>query len=129
MVRAKRRLSGRVLLVDDETAVRGFMQEMLAGWGLTVTTAAHAGEALSIFEEKEGAFDLVITDLAMPIKTGIELAAELRARCEDVPIILCSGYATDDAAFEAERYGIDTILGKPIEPAELRSAVEAALPA
>jgi CheY-like chemotaxis protein len=123
----RKRLSGRVLLVDDEASVRGCMQELLSGWGLAVTTAADAAQALHAFATADGAFDLVIADQAMPIKTGLTLAVELRAQNKTLPILLCSGYADDATADAAQRCGVQALLRKPIEPAELRLAVEAAM--
>jgi nitrogen-specific signal transduction histidine kinase/CheY-like chemotaxis protein len=127
--RARTRLAGRVLLVDDEAAVRGFLREMLGGWGLAVTAAQDAREALRLFDAADGAFDLVITDQAMPAMTGLALTAELRRRRPRLPVLLCSGYTDDGHAAEAARCGVQQVLRKPLEAAELRAAVEAALAA
>ncbi len=125
--RRKTRLRGRVLLVDDEPAVRGFMQEMLSRWGLTVTTAADGSAALAAFSAAHGDFDVVITDQAMPAMSGLSLAARLRELQAELPIILCSGYTDEATAAEARRCGVQELLRKPIEPVDLRAAVEAAL--
>jgi len=126
-LRARSRLSGRVLLVDDERAIRGFMQEMLGEWGLTVTAAADGGEALRAFDAAPLGFDLVISDQAMPTMTGLALTAQLRARQPELPIILCAGYTDEGIVAEAQRCGVQGLLHKPLEAAQLRAAVEAAL--
>ncbi len=119
-------LKGRVLLIDDEASVRGFMRELLTGWGLSVDTAIDARDGLHRIGSGS-VYDLVITDQAMPSKTGLAVALELRARRIDVPIFLCTGYADETMAVAAQHYGIRALLHKPIEPAKLRSAIEQVL--
>jgi PAS domain S-box-containing protein len=123
------KLRGRVLLVDDEEMVRGFMRELLAGWGLEVSEAANGVEACMAFAGAPDGYDVVITDQTMPRLTGMELAREVLALRPGVPVILYSGYA--DAITEAQVHavGIRALVRKPVEPAALRALLASLLPA
>jgi PAS domain S-box-containing protein len=124
----RQRLRGRVLLVDDEDMVRGFMRELLEGWGLEVDAAGDGAEARALFARAPERYDLVITDQTMPRQTGVELARELAARRAGLPIILYSGYAEPITAAEVQDAGIRALVRKPVEPAALRALVESLLP-
>ncbi|MGE5336330.1 MAG: PAS domain S-box protein [Gemmatimonadota bacterium] len=121
------RLGGRVLLVDDEPGVLEPMRELLTGWGLTVTTASSGVEALAAYRNDPRAFDVVVTDHAMPAMTGIELASQLQALNTSLRWLLCTGFADDATTARAQAQGACTVLRKPVEPSELRSALEACL--
>ncbi len=96
--RSRTRLQGRVLLVDDEASVLAMMRETLASWGLEVEACLTAAEAVRIYDADPARFDLLITDLAMPHTTGIQLAARLLARRSGLPWLLCTGFADADSA-------------------------------
>jgi len=81
----------RILVVDDEPFVCDAVKMMLNFDGHVVQTASNAKEALAMFEE--GKFDLVITDFAMPIMKGDELAAAIKARCPNQPVVMITAYA------------------------------------
>jgi CheY-like chemotaxis protein len=118
-----------VLLVDDEPGVLEPTRELLAGWGLTVASASSAADALAIYRSDPEAIDVVVTDHAMPVTTGIELAAALHALDSNLRWLLCTGFADDATLAQAQRHGVCAVLRKPVEPAELRAALEACLPA
>ena len=124
--KGRRRLDGRVLLVDDEPAVLGSTCEILLHWGLRVDAHAQPEAALAAFEAAAESFDAVVTDLAMPHLSGLELAARLRAR-RRVPILLISGFVDERGLAAARELGLAAVLRKPVEPDELRAALEAAL--
>jgi PAS domain S-box-containing protein len=126
--RRRRRLQGRALVIDDEPAVLGAMREMMCLWGLQVDAHTHAEAAQAAFEAAPDAYDLVVTDLAMPQCSGLELAARLRAR-RRVPILLVSGFVDERSLAAARELGLDAVLHKPVEAEQLRAAVEAALAA
>jgi CheY-like chemotaxis protein len=117
--KARAQLRGRVLVVDDEPSVRGFMREMLQGWGLETTIAASPAQALEAFDADPARWDLVITDQTMPGMTGLALARELLARRADLPVILYSGHLDPVAQRELESAGVRELLAKPVEPALL----------
>ena len=106
-----------VLAVDDDGLVLMNTTAMLEDLGHTVLAATSAREALSLMGER--AVDLVLTDYAMPQKTGLELALEVKARWPDVAVILTSGYAE-----MPDGEGMDTgRLPKPFTQADLGRAL------
>ncbi len=124
---ARASLAGRVLLVDDEPSVLAVMRETLKSWGLQVEACVSAEAAERAFEHDPAGFDLLVTDHAMPLTSGLQLAERLRQRRPDLPWLLCTGYAETSTVAQAEALGAGAILRKPIERDELRAAVEAAL--
>jgi len=81
---------GSVLVVEDEAAVRRFIQNALTRAGFDVVQAADGAEALALVGE-HGGFDAVVTDIDMPRMTGIELARNLESRLPGVPVLFLSG--------------------------------------
>lgn len=106
--------SARILVVDDEQSVAGFLQELLTTAGYQVEVASDGAEALAIFQRLGGEIDLVITDQTMPNLTGAELAARLLAERPDLPVILCTGYSEDVDEERAREIGIRGYLLKPV---------------
>ncbi len=79
----------KILVVDDEAAIREMLQDMLGREGHEVTTAENGQHALSLFLEDQA--DIVITNILMPEKEGLETIRELREMCPGVKIIAMSG--------------------------------------
>jgi signal transduction histidine kinase len=98
----------RILLVDDEAALRAGMARLLGESGYDVITAADGLEALELYEGDERGIDLVLTDVTMPRMRGDALAAALDARDAQVPVIFMSGYASGGAPT------IGRLLPKPV---------------
>ena len=121
-------LRGRVLLVDDEEMVVGFMRELLEGWGLRVTAKANGPDARAAFADEPEGYDLVITDQTMPRLTGLQLAGELMRIRPDVPIIMYTGYADDLTEAQATQAGVSALIRKPVEPAALLAVLKTHLP-
>jgi PAS domain S-box-containing protein/diguanylate cyclase (GGDEF)-like protein len=115
---APRRL--RILAVDDEPAMGSMIRRMLRPDGHTVVTATTGEEALQRLAVER--FDVVISDVGMgPGINGWELAAEVRQRQPDLPVVLATGWgATIDPA-EACAKGVHAVLAKPYEPADLQN--------
>jgi len=111
----------RVLVVDDERAVRDLVKEFLLADGHSVETAANGRAALEKFAP--GAFDLVITDRAMPEMGGDELAAALKELAPTQPILMLTGFGDRMAVREEKPAGVDRVLGKPPTLAVFRAAV------
>lgn len=116
----------RILLVDDEEPVRGFLKRGLELDGHGVTTAVDGADALDRLSEA-GSFDLMLTDVRMPIMDGIALALAARRDHPDLIIMVMTGYAD-----QRERAGnleavVADVLTKPFSLAELRAAVRRAL--
>jgi CheY-like chemotaxis protein len=123
------RLSGRVLVVDDEQMVGEFMGDLLAGWGLEVTVSSSAVEARELFARDPARFDLVLTDQTMPRLTGLELARSMLALRPDAPIVLYTGYSDDLSAEHIHQAGLRAMVRKPVDPATLFGVLRSHLPA
>jgi CheY-like chemotaxis protein len=118
--RLRDRLS--VLLVDDDDSVRTVAAAMLGEIGCDVECAASGAEALAMLDSRS--FSLVLTDVAMPGMTGIELASAARQRAHGMPILFATGYA-DLQAF-GEELAEEIVLKKPYRLADLAAKVETA---
>lgn len=113
----------RILLVDDEDGVRGFLKRGLELDGHAVTTAADGSEALDTLAATGGAFDLVLTDIRMPILDGIALALSAKRDFPSLPILLMTGYAEQRERARNLEAIVEDVLTKPFSLAEARSAV------
>jgi PAS domain S-box-containing protein len=120
-------LRGRVLLADDEEMVRGFMRELLEGWGLEVVEAPNGAAARDALARAPDRYDLVITDQTMPQLTGMELARQVLALRPALPVVLYSGYADAIPDAQVQAAGIRALVRKPVEPAALRGLLESLL--
>jgi PAS domain S-box-containing protein len=115
----------RVLVIDDDADVRGFLSELLAEEGYEVHAAAD-GEA-GIGEVERRQIGLVITDLVMPGREGLETMQMLRRRFPEVRIIAVSGAFDGEFLKAASRLGADATFRKPIDPERLLPAVRTLL--
>jgi PAS domain S-box-containing protein len=120
-------LTGRILLVEDEHSVLGFMCELLEGWGAQVVATRDPADALRRFTREPDRFDLVLTDHTMPGMTGLDLARELTARRPTLPVLMYSGRSELLTPASATAAGVRAMLSKPIDPAALHAALAAAL--
>jgi signal transduction histidine kinase len=105
--------AARVLIVDDYEAVRKAHARILSQHGYSVEAAESAEQALSAIRETP--FDAILSDIAMPGMSGVELAKELRASNIDVPMVLITGNPELHTAIEAVKLGILRYLTKPVE--------------
>ena len=123
------RLSGHVLVVDDEQVVGNFMAELLQGWGLEVTVQRSAPEAAAWLERRGAGVDVVVTDQTMPRMTGLELARRVTSQHPRIPVLLYTGYAEnlDDRLLAGA--GVRALLRKPVEPDQLYLELREALAA
>ncbi|HEX9485168.1 MAG TPA: PAS domain S-box protein [Gemmatimonadaceae bacterium] len=87
---------GRVLLVEDEPRVRSQTRRLLERAGFQVTDAPDGAEGVFQFRAREGAVDVVVSDVMMPVMGGVEMIGRLRTLKPDVPVVLVSGYTADD---------------------------------
>lgn len=113
----------RILVVDDEELIVKLMKAMLEDLGYVVTVSTSSPEALKMFKENPSDFDLVITDLTMPVMTGIKLARELLLTRPDIPIVLCTGYGDDFTNEMAMKMGIRAYLQKPVVVSEIARTI------
>jgi DNA-binding NtrC family response regulator len=113
----------RILVVDDEEAVRSLIARGLALDSHTVEMAGDGAEALEMITASEGRFDLVLSDIRMPLMDGIAMALAAKRDFPDLVILLMTGYAEQrERAKSLENIVID-VLTKPFGLAELRSTV------
>jgi PAS domain S-box-containing protein len=117
----------RVLVVDDEEALVAVASEVLKGIGYDPVGCADGAAALAAFEAASGRVDAVITDEVMPGLAGTQLAAALRRRRPDLPIVLVSGYTGPMLTERALAAGITEILKKPVQSREIAGALARAL--
>jgi two-component system cell cycle sensor histidine kinase/response regulator CckA len=117
----------RILLVEDDNAVRGAVAEMLRAGGYSVVDVGTAEAALKIFEWEKGEFHLVFSDVVLPQKDGLTLVDELRARKPDLSVVLSSGYTDQRSQWPVIRERGFHFLQKPYGVSELLPVVKEAL--
>ncbi|HSR35605.1 MAG TPA: ATP-binding protein, partial [Desulfurivibrionaceae bacterium] len=117
----------RVLLVDDDAMILDVMRHLLAGIGYQVEAFGDPEAALAAFCERPGEFDLVITDMTMPGKTGEDVTREVLAVRPEMPVILCTGFSENMGEEKAKALGVRRFLMKPVVLSELARAVRGAL--
>jgi DNA-binding NtrC family response regulator len=114
-----------VLVVDDEAVVRGGVKLVLEPEGLTVAQAATVAEALASDALNE--CRLLLCDLMLQGESGLEVVSEARRRRPALPIVLMTGYATDDNAALGAQSGATDFLAKPFDDVELLDQVRRVL--
>lgn len=115
----------RILLVDDDASIREHLKEFLNRVeGHTVETAVDGMDGLQCF--KEGAWDLVLVDRAMPRMNGFELAGAIKEQSPHVPVIMISGIPGGGARNQGAGVSVDSFLPKPFTSEELSEAIETA---
>src|SRR5690606_21756891 len=107
-----RPLSGRVLLVEDQPMVGGFMAELLGKWGLTVTLQADPVRALDWLEDRANPVDVLITDQTMPRLCGMELATRASAARPGLAVVVYTGGATELSEGDLRAAGVRSLLRK-----------------
>ena len=117
-------LAGRILLVEDEQSVLGFMQELLRGWGLDVVGARDPAEALQRFSAEPDRYDLVLTDHTMPGSTGLELARALTTLRPELPVLLYSGRSELLEGRAVAAAGVRRLLPKPVDARALHETLQ-----
>lgn len=116
-----------VLLVDDEEMMRRTATLMLEGLGYRVLTASDGLEALALFRDRGERIDLILLDMIMPRKGGIETLKAIRNTFPSFPVVICSGFSRPGDLETLQTLGISAILPKPYLRSQLAQAVAAAL--
>ncbi|HEU4954059.1 MAG TPA: response regulator [Gemmatimonadales bacterium] len=109
----------RVLVAEDDPVVRTMLQRLLRDAGFEVRTAKHGDEALGMALRASGEFDLVVTDVRMPVMDGLELARRLRERWPRLPVLYISGYDVELSAGSRRGGSRQALLRKPFDLDEL----------
>ena len=117
----------KILIAEDEEALREMCARGLKMAGHDVKTACDGSEALDILQREGGRFDLLLTDIRMPIMDGIALALASARDYPDLVILLMTGYADQRERAHGLEALIHDVIAKPFTLAVLRTAVEGAL--
>jgi DNA-binding NtrC family response regulator len=115
----------RILVIDDDADYRSVLRAFIEEKGHTVIEARSADEGLSIFLEDK--IDLVVSDLMMPVKSGLDLLRELRQIQSDALLIMVTGFPTVELATAAIKDGAYDFLVKPVDMNQLTAVMTRAL--
>lgn len=124
-LRERRALPERVLVIDDDPKLRGYIRQGLEESGVACRTAASAEEAARELAESPGAFDLFLLDVMMPGRSGWEMLAELRAGGDQTPVIFLTARQGVEDRVRGLQLGADDYVIKPFELRELLARMEA----
>jgi two-component system response regulator AtoC len=116
-----------ICFAEDEAEVRNYLETALTSQGYSVEAYHDGEELLSNLQARSGGVSVVLLDLIMPRKDGIETLREIRSRDRDLPVIIISGAPSPFNVVEAMRHGATDFLGKPIGLEELRKAIDSAI--
>ena len=117
----------RVLIADDEESMRLLVARAIALDGHEITTAEDGAEALEILTDQDGAFDLLLTDIKMPVMDGIALALAVARDFPDLTILLMTGFADQRERASGLNAIVHDVVTKPFSVADIRTAVADAL--
>lgn len=113
----------RLLVAEDDEAVRAFLEKAFELDGHEVRTAEDGAMALEVLVEEGGAFDLLLTDIQMPVMDGIALALSAVRDFPDLPILLMTGYANQRERAHGLDALVEDVIMKPFSLADIREAV------
>lgn len=119
----------RVLIADDEESMRMLVARAVAMDGHDTVTAQDGAEALDILMRENCAFDLLLTDIKMPVMDGIALALAVARDFPDLTVLLMTGFADQRERASNLSAIVHDVVTKPFSVAEIRAAVGAALAA
>ena len=109
----------QVLVIDDDAVVGRSFDRVLSEKGYEVSTALSGEEALETINETN--FDVVFTDIKMPGMDGLEVTERIKARCPWTPVVVITGYGTDDNEAKASVLGASGFVRKPLTPEMIES--------
>jgi DNA-binding response OmpR family regulator len=115
----------RCLVADDEPQIGSLLRDALVQYGYSADIVADGDAASRKLAERN--YSLLISDVMMPHKTGVELVRELRGRGSDLPIVLMSSFLSDEALQACSKLTHIAFLQKPFSLADLRRAIERAI--
>jgi two-component system cell cycle response regulator CpdR len=117
----------KILIAEDDDVLRNFLMRALGGDGHDLTEAADGASALEALNQSNGNFDLLLTDVKMPVMDGIALALETGRSHPDVAIMLMTGYADQHERAHGLDALVHDVLAKPFSIDEITGAVREAL--
>jgi len=117
----------RVLIADDEESMRQLVARAIGMDGHETVTAGDGAEALEILAREDGAFDLLLTDIQMPVMDGIALSLAVARDLPDLTILLMTGFAAQRERASGLDAIVHDVVTKPFSVADIRTAVADAL--
>ncbi len=118
---------GIILVVDDQEGVRALLRRQLSNCGHTVIEAGDGAEALHLVRRRNGAVDLILSDVVMPQMNGTELATRIGVEFPDIPVMLMSAFAPGGVARLGHGDTVVPVLQKPFDATQLSELVDLAL--
>jgi len=109
----------QILVIDDDAVVGRSFDRVLSGKGYEVNIALSGEEALETMNESD--FDVVFTDIRMPGIDGLEVAERIKARCPWTPVVVITGYGTEENEARASVLGVSGFVRKPLTPEIIES--------
>ncbi len=113
----------RILIVDDDKSVIGYLERLLQMLGYTVDTCVNGAEGLA--KAADPAFELIVSDLSMPGEpSGMDLIRALRKQRPDCPLVVISGFPSQDRLDECREIGVTEFLTKPFEISFIKNVLK-----
>lgn len=106
-----------ILIAEDDTTISSLIQEVVKRMGETPIAAGDGEEAIEIFLTRK--IDLIITDIKMPKTDGIAFIKKVREQNREIPIVIITGYGSENNRTLARSYGVKDFLNKPCSIIEL----------
>jgi len=119
--------SESVLLVDDDSEIVLLVEQMLSRLGYRVTVRTSSREALEAFRSCPEKYDIVVTDLAMPRMTGVQLSLEIKSIRPGIPVVLMTGFSEQITEENCRQWGLDGFVLKPIISRVLSQTIRRAM--
>lgn len=117
--------SRKVLVVDDDAVIGHSINRVLTGQGFQVREAMSGSEALEELEHRQ--YDMVFTDLRMPGMDGLDMASRMKKSHPEMPVVVITGYGTEQSEQRARDLGVAGFLHKPLSPASIIENAERVL--
>ena len=115
----------RVLVVDDDPVIAKSFERSLPKTEYVVVTASNGEEALK--KLKEGTYDVVFTDIKMPGMNGLDLTKEIKAKQSWTPVVIITGFGSEENQTTAKELGVTDFIQKPLNPEIINEAAHRAL--
>jgi DNA-binding NtrC family response regulator len=112
-----------ILVIDDDAAMLRALSKVLSGEGAVVASARWAGEIMERLADNQGHFDLIITDLRMPILNGRSVLGAVKAALPEVPVIVMTAFGSPEVEAECLEKGAAAFLEKPLDTPQLLAAI------
>jgi len=116
-----------ILLIDDDGALLRALSKVLTAEGAIVATASWAGEVMERLAAHQGHFDLIITDLRMPILDGKSILGAVRKALPTVPVVVMTAFGSPEVEAECLAKGAAAFLEKPLDTPQLLAAIDRVL--